>query len=195
VAIFGEDLMKSLNAILSIPDQALLLELPKKGANVSFPTRDAFIDQEAYYRHPIELNCRNCVIPWCKNKSAFVEILINGKKTKAFIDTGTPKTAINLKASQEFGIDRVGQAAEGDTTKADGHDHKTERVELEEFRIGEISVVGLRPQIFQFSDQLADGHNMKDVTCIIGMDLLKATDAHVSYHKMSIHLKRSEAKK
>lgn len=192
VAIIGEDVMKSLHAILSIPDQALLLEVPEKGADVSFPTRDAFSDQEAYYRHPIEFDCPNwryCFIPFCKKKRTLVETSINGKKMRALLDTGATKTAVNPKALQESGIERVGRAAGGGTTNANGHSHKSERVELEEFRIGKISIAGVRPRTSVVSGEI------KKHSCIIGMDVLNATDAHVSYYDKSIYLKRSEAKK
>ena len=76
--------------------------------------------------------------------------------------------------------------------EASGHSHESERIELEEFRIGRISIAGFQPRILRFSDQLDEGIN--GVPCVIGMDLLKATDAHFSYHNKSAYLKRSEAK-
>lgn len=187
VAILGEDVMRSLNAIVSLPENALLLASPEANDDISLPAWEGFSDWEPYEIHPIAFDCPKCFFPFCQRKRPMVEVSINGQTVKALLDTGSPTTQINLNALQSLGIENVRQARGKDTADTNGSSHTPWHVELKEFMVGNISISNVHPAITRFSG------STEDIACILGVDSLRAMNAYISYYDKSLYMKHSQA--
>ncbi|MBD3285466.1 hypothetical protein GF359_03450 [candidate division WOR-3 bacterium] len=147
---------------------------------------EEYVYPETVVRLPIRLSVTGCPI---------INVKINGKKRRLWLDTGASMTALSSDFAEELGIDALGSATAsaqtGTSKKIDVKPALIDSMEIEKIKIRNHPAVILKAEDLEFKQA---GITFLRIDGIIGYNALKNLDIEIDYRHKRIRLREPNLK-